>query len=863
MYELFNLEGKEITIHENIDLIKFLNDFLNSKTSDIPFIKKNNKLNTNIKELTNDEYENLIKQICIDSSRILVLRDNIKEIEFKEILFSNKINNYNYEEQLKTLNIDKNSKLYKFIKMYLDIIFEYYKLYNSKYKKVNEIYRTIINKINKQEIDKEYIFLLYIFNQNIYSSLSYEYFDVIKFINQYFIGTDLTINCASDKILFEINNKNIIIINKYNLSIIEDATQKDSINFTLKSEIDIEKYIFSIKCNINNINNKKISSDMIKIINMFNYIYNFEKEYLNNFEKKYNIIDYKKDFLIINFDEEEKNFDINDIYNKLPMIYIQKPSFIVVCTQNCKMSGGENFQSVLQKELIKYDYKVLIEDSVKNIVSKIYYKNKNVILNKKIFTILPSQNIFYIKDTKIEKSSDEKYGDGLIIINLKILYNSKTFRFSFVNCNLNKNTIKSEFKLKYIPAKKNTIKYNYIPKEKNITKNESLYDNIKYSWEMTSEYKTKIFYNIFDFILPKYLEKDKNYNIFISENFSFPLKICRDDKIENSEEKKYNTMNLLLEYNKNKNLYKKKFYNFIKECKSDTLYNIIEEKIKINEKNKEKIEIYKNFLKNIDIKIVYSNIDILKLYKYIRDCIVDYYKNYKDDIKKLKKNIKRIENENKNIKRKENENKNIKNAIEFNINKIKSIYVLIKILKNNEFINTISNIDKQNKNKFSECILKLYNNNIPSEFKNEQIKQKNLSKIIETNFMIEIINKYFDNDKIINNYIIDLLTKINKNYPSKNIMNKPYIIFIDKLLRHIYDEYVIKLKEISIKNRILFSLKDFNINNEKDKSYNFQTQIVNNCRTLLFNIYNKNIKNLKNNEEKRIISHRINNNNNK
>jgi hypothetical protein len=126
--------------------------------------------------------------------------------------------------------------------------------------------------------------------------------------------------------------------------------------------------------------------------------------------------------------------------------------------------------------------------------------------------------------------------------------------------------------------------------------------------------------------------------------------------------------------------------------------------------------------------------------------------------------------------------------------------------------------------------------------------------------MIETINEYFNNEIKINTYIIYLLTKINKNYPSKNIMNEPYIIFIDKLLRHIYDNYIVKLKEITIKNRILFSLKDFNINNEKDKSYNFQTQILNNCRTLSFNIYNKNIKNLKNNEEKRIISHRIKNN---
>lgn len=309
------------------------------------------------------------------------------------------------------------------------------------------------------------------------------------------------IDIKNDK--FEINYKINWDENNTEINKIMDLLK---ITYLLNTNVNdwIANYFEDLKkiCNAINYDNYDNFYDKIDFykkcyITIYNNYKNKTKEDILKLIKNQIIEKIKKNFLIINLDEEQKDFEYNDIKSILISIKIQKPSFIIVCTQNCKSSGNKHFQHILRENLEKSDYELLMKNSkLNNIRTIIYYKkNSNIIFNeekrffsknriaKKITNLKKEENIFYIQKISNAEITDKKYGNGLIIISLEIAYNKKEFKFIFVNCNSQD--------------------------EKN---------------------KTNEFSNIIDYILDKYLD----YNIFISENFNFSLNNCKENKYINS-----------------------------------------------------------------------------------------------------------------------------------------------------------------------------------------------------------------------------------------------------------------------------------------------------------------------------------------
>ena len=182
--------------------------------------------------------------------------------------------------------------------------------------------------------------------------------------------------------------------------------------------------------------------------------------------------------------------------------------------------------------------------------------------------------------------------------------------------------------------------------------------------------------------------------------------------------------------------------------------------------------------KGRDFNLIYLNKDILKL---IKDIIIEYYKDKKDLLYKLKKKLFE-ENDKKNESINNNNNK-------INININRNSLIIENSITKSERLNI--NINNDNDNNNEKNILEFTYNNFIKEFKTNKLLQnkKDENELVELNDINMIIpgdltniNEYSelnlskDNIKMINRYIVNNTSRIANKDKEINIYNNNGII---------------------------------------------------------------------------------------
>jgi hypothetical protein len=711
-----------------------------------------------------------------------------------------------------------------------------------------------------------------------------EYFiDFMKFAKIYF----KKINSDTSNIGFLINN---------NLS--DESNQKLCI-FLIKliNKIDDVDYFKKILNNINNYINKNYDYDSI-IVNLFKSI----PKKINN-----NKLD-NNDFLLINYNEDKKLFNNNDIDNIILKILVEQPSFIIISTQDCNPTGKEHYQHILGEKLKTNDYNILLKNTKDILRMRIYYNTNKVKFNEKeksrFLSFLSSsqkggdqgilkktiikkinnnisnklileenlskssdnsknlnEDIFLVKKYGIKESKDKKYGHGLVFMRLEISKNDSFTKFIFINCDLS-------------------------------SKKESEFENI-----------------INDFKLLDYWKK--GYNIFFCGSFNFIFNPVLYENTEISKEKSpflAKPINFIKEYTTNNSINKKKSSE--KFIKSDTLTIFLENKIKNAKNSLKEVEtsFYFNLLNSIE------KLGIHPTYKYIKDESnkqFDFYNNISNYTNKLKD----IDKPNSYIIKFLN-TPNLLESIKNNKNLVYeyfNIYIQLKFLEKISFrkaeykslnskihynktvqqniIKTIINMKNKNfinKSIFNELCKKYDLENEKKEiqiminFSEELNKQKKSSELQKK--MNDYINNFIKNkpsfNKVKNNiekYIEgkDIFYKLNKNCEKfmKNIIEKGLLSENENnIIRKKRDDLLEKYNEIFNtegnkiipyqSSRILYALSNHIITDSFDfEVYLFPDKSSHKLTTLSFKIYNKD--NIIINENNRSSITAIKGNNNK
>ena len=393
------------------------------------------------------------------------------------------------------------------------------------------------------------------------------YIDFYYFVNLYEHIIDKKKNNNLDNITFLIKNniddKSVIKLFNFLTNIIECIIECIDKN---TNEINIfEEILENIKTNIEN--NKNFDSIIIHLINdinlvfliksnniLFNIIFkNIPKKILNKIyqiktknknENKNENKEIDNDFLIINYNEDNKKCSNNIINNIILKIFFENPSFIIISTQNCNKEEKTQYQYILCTILKKNGYIELVKNNNKTLSMIIYYNEKKVIFNKKKSNYFNIKSIFKTKENLSIKSNDD--------LNLK----NSTYYKRALGIKQNKYYIKSyEIKQK----KYETIEVIVIHLEISFINNyidKFIFINCNFSDKNKDKFKNIVN----DFKLIKYYKE--NYNIFFCGNFN----------INNKNNK--NNQNELLNFIKYENIKSNTLYLFLKKIiTSQELYS--------------------------------------------------------------------------------------------------------------------------------------------------------------------------------------------------------------------------------------------------------------------------------------------------
>jgi hypothetical protein len=410
--------------------------------------------------------------------------------------------NYNYSITKTNITIEKN----KIRVLIIMDIFSYINDIENK-KIVSSVIMAFDISKNKLKFKYQYnLFISNIFKNLINNEkiLKNNNIDLYKYI------LDILINNIKTKIeKKQLSNENFQKINENEMKKMYPYFLYNFIEDIIKKNKDINKIFESIQkiYSINDIFKNKINTLPIK--------------------KKDNI---KKDFLIINFNEERESYDNYDCLPILLKIYNENPNFIFVCTQESSSGNLKNisilkktshYQHVLNENLEKLNYKRLLKVNAnvigiydKNVRTRVYYLEN--ILNKNIDNKI--EPIFKENKPKLELNTSKN-----ITHNIKYTLKSYGTKIS-ESSGLGKNTgigikkpitiYKGSIFIRLILEKENKDYKIIIVNSNLFYKNSSTNNGLKYREKQFSDLVSE--FHLIDYY-------NSGYNIFFSGDLNFRL----------------------------------------------------------------------------------------------------------------------------------------------------------------------------------------------------------------------------------------------------------------------------------------------------------------------------------------------------
>jgi hypothetical protein len=848
MNDLLSVKSKEVLIYEKSNLKKYIIDFLSGFKNS--FVINNSNI-TNEYIINNSNFskyfniEKIFKQVVKDfnrgigftyNNRSIIFYETISEKEKEKIIeFQNILNKddkiskeiLNFVNTFINFSLDYNKNITKYIEhitknkllMLSTILLQHIYTYtiikiDLVIQLINSLTRSILIYFSSVKLENSTIpsynyiikensiilelnfYLIFMKNSNNENIIKVPFktsseFDIIK--NEITVKFKTYINNKNELNMLYMFNSIYFYMkidekyhdNEFNVKMLEYLKEKFNDNKSFKNIYYLMKNVTS-------------KNDIIKILNIINNKLdnkNINKIPIIKNETKEN---YEKDFFIINFNEDKKSYNSNDVSNIILKILVENPSFIIVSTQNCKTSGKDHYQHILSESLKSNDYKLLMKNNTDILRMRIYYNNSKVIFNEKggifstkrpeffkkggyLFTFKKRNFVenltktsnenknntntskFYIKKYGLKESKDSKYGNGVIFMRLEISINNLFSKFIFVNINLSDN---KESELKNIVNDFRLInywkdRYNiFFPGNFNFEFNKLLYEKSEIS----------------DSVIP-YNASPKNFIKKYSTNIS--------DYKRNSTEKfmKSNNLVLFLEKLKNEsrnNIYKTTFYvnllDSIKELGIHLTYKYLENEGNKQQKFYNNISYYSAKLKNnkVQNKYIHKFLDIHDLIEKIsndKDLLNKYFEIFielklLDKIKLPSYNLlgrKTNSNKSEVIKTIESFiNKNLINKkilnkllLKYNINEETKKYILSSL-------NFLNGLKEQTDNSKKLENMKSAINEFKKNFEKNKnsiksyIKDKDLIKLDKKckDFLEELINKkllkYDENNNIIN-----------------------------------------------------------------------------------------------------------------
>ena len=508
---------------------------------------------------------NLITELNVENNRDFIL--NIIEVTI--INSSNKIcevivkssNNLKHDIYIKwNNNLILDDNIFQSIKMKYhqrnnrrnNILRDTQKIKENNLIKINYMLLKLIseNKNNK--------LLLYFYNEIliIFIENNIKEEDFMSFLFSYFDRIETIINT------------NINIYSKI-ISIIKIIYEYINLFYHTSEEKNIRVNLTNPKTKIKNIRFTKITLLSKIQKNEYNIldsslrktIYNYSFKPINNYQPLYN-----SDFLIISYNEGNKIFNYNDCLSMLYKVMIEKPSIIIVCTQ--ESATKNNYQDYL-KEVLEFNTKlekdktyiqvsrIDASTSFKNVKTTVFIRNNSFLYIDKYLIENKKNNckkFIYKKhdDSKYKYQHIFDYQDKLNKDNILNKYILKEYSYKLSkNSGLGKVTtfFKGSIFLELI-IEKNNKEYKFIIINSHLyyqkSGNTGLKEREKEFIDLINEFKLSDYFN-------------KGYNIFFCGDLNFRL-----NSFISTNNKDYNKISkdIINSYFKNnKNTFKKKYIN--------------------------------------------------------------------------------------------------------------------------------------------------------------------------------------------------------------------------------------------------------------------------------------------------------------
>jgi len=243
-----------------------------------------------------------------------------------------------------------------------------------------------------------------------------------------------------------------------------------------------------------------------------------------------------KDFLILSYNEGQKDFEENDCKEIIDKINVEKPAFIFVCTQESNKNSKRNYQHIFGEFIKKYDYKRLLKLDAfnptipiynRNIRTRIYYNTKNVynkidiMKNKFLITGQEDEDKSYLFEDIFNNNNyiNKKY----LISEVGYTISKKSGLGEYIEFTQFKGSISTRLVIKRFDNTSDKKDINFI------VVNSHLYFQSPNSKGNTGLKKRETeFYNVInEFKLNEYYNKD--YNIFFCGDLNFRLGIKNKD----------------------------------------------------------------------------------------------------------------------------------------------------------------------------------------------------------------------------------------------------------------------------------------------------------------------------------------------
>ena len=769
----------KIETTKNIEYYKKNIEVNKKKLDDIKKIKKNTEEDIKAKEEDIKAKEEIIK---VKKEIIKAKEEDIRKYIKKDTidLFFNKINlnDNNLKQKIKYLF---NNIVYLDISTFFDLYYGYKYVIKKKKNNENKIHFTTVGGMSGASFRLNND-VIYFFNTKNKYLIIKTYLDFIHPLNS--CNNAITCFLYVDIETFFSNEKKIYLF--FKIKKFEEEYIKKLGNILTKN---------GEKKNIENIIRSKINFIPIQ----------------SNIHKN-------KDFYILSFNENAKNYterDSNDVINKIIEL---NPSVLIICTQESGSGITSHFQKILQKRLNGSEYKLISHQDESKTIIKIGNKNVRTYFYvnmdkinfgdeiKRKFKTIGIKRLFISENRNVTKQERNDENKSIELINYEWTRSKESFGYKGANKigRVMKGTIyKGAICLK-ITLKYNGLEHSFIVVNTNFSNNNKKKD------QFDSVCKEFNLYNQID-----------NSTIFFCGDLNFDIKTNFE---RNNELNKFFKTGISVSGNNNKikNLYEK-FLECTKSIKIRLPNRII---YAISDKDKYDVYINKDGFYNINIKIKNNASQPI-----INSFGFNFFKNNGEKYKKIIENItkiKTIENIEK-IKTIQNiteinniiQNINSKNhKVLFYINGINNIFEEITGENFDEFIYCGEhNIDKNEPHEKSNLtdsryIEDIYINGI------QKSNNSQINNLIKKSGKQNILENIFSRDTIFTSYkkFNKILSKLDEN--QKNILrNEKRTFYVNQKIILRNEKRTFYVNHINNKLFILYK-EYFGIRTGQDNNYN-------------------------------------------